>query len=130
MLRLAFITPAAMTVLCVLPDLPDFYTIFIDEPLLAFVSFPILIFFYLRPMLTQIALQQASEQRFRAVFEQIFQFMSILNPDGTILEANQSAVLASETDPTTRKGTSFGKRLPTLFRPQSSKPLKQPLAEN
>ncbi|GGA16162.1 hypothetical protein CYANOKiyG1_30280 [Okeania sp. KiyG1] len=31
-----------------------------------------------------------SERRFQAVFNQTFQFMGLLNPDGTILEANQT----------------------------------------
>ncbi len=33
-----------------------------------------------------------SERRFRAVFEQSFQFVALLNPDGILLEANRSAL--------------------------------------
>jgi PAS domain-containing protein len=33
---------------------------------------------------------RSSERRFRAVFNQMFQFASILHLDGTILEDNQS----------------------------------------
>ncbi|NER48608.1 MAG: response regulator [Symploca sp. SIO1A3] len=35
---------------------------------------------------------QESEQRFRAVFNQTFQFMTLLTPEGTILEMNQTAL--------------------------------------
>ncbi|MEZ4590850.1 MAG: GAF domain-containing protein [Chloroflexota bacterium] len=96
-----------MVLLLVIPDLPDFYAVFIDGLLLILVSFPILVFFYLRPMLAQIALQQESERRFRAVFEQTFQFMCLLNPDGTILQANESAVLAGELGQTNLQGQYF-----------------------
>ncbi|MFZ1396802.1 MAG: PAS domain S-box protein, partial [Candidatus Promineifilaceae bacterium] len=96
-----------MGLLLILPDLPDFYAVFIDGLLLIVVSFPILVFFYLRPMLAQIALQQESERRFRAVFEQTFQFMCLLNPDGTILQANESAVLAGQTVQTDIQGQYF-----------------------
>ncbi|MGL5193734.1 MAG: PAS domain S-box protein, partial [Chroococcales cyanobacterium] len=37
------------------------------------------------------ALQQ-SEQRFRAIFNSMFQFIGLLNPDGTVLELNQTAL--------------------------------------
>lgn len=37
------------------------------------------------------ALQQ-SEQRFRAIFNSMFQFIGLLNPDGTVLELNQAAL--------------------------------------
>ncbi|MCT7962715.1 PAS domain S-box protein [Laspinema sp. D1] len=37
------------------------------------------------------ALQQ-SEQRFRAIFHSMFQFIGLLNPDGTVLELNQTAL--------------------------------------
>ncbi|MGB3514676.1 MAG: EAL domain-containing protein [Microcoleaceae cyanobacterium] len=37
----------------------------------------------------EIALQK-SERRFQAIFNQTFQFIGLLNPDGTILEANQT----------------------------------------
>ncbi len=40
---------------------------------------------------TEIALQN-SERRFRAIFDQTFQFMGLLKPDGTLLEANQTAL--------------------------------------
>ncbi|BAZ51388.1 PAS/PAC sensor hybrid histidine kinase [Nostoc sp. NIES-4103] len=33
-----------------------------------------------------------SERRFRAIFDQTFQFMGLLHPDGTLLEANQTAL--------------------------------------
>jgi PAS domain S-box-containing protein len=33
-----------------------------------------------------------SERRFRAIFDQTFQFTSLLKPDGTLLEANQTAL--------------------------------------
>ncbi len=35
---------------------------------------------------------QASERRFRALFDQAFQFIALLTPDGTVLEANQTAL--------------------------------------
>jgi len=35
---------------------------------------------------------QASEVRFRAIFNQTFQFISLLEPDGTIIEINQTAL--------------------------------------
>lgn len=102
-----FVETFIMGLLLILPDLPDFYAVFIDGLLLIVVSFPILVFFYLRPMLAQIALQQESERRFRAVFEQTFQFMCLLNPDGTILQANESAVLAGQTVQTDIQGQYF-----------------------
>jgi len=34
----------------------------------------------------------ASEQRFKAIFDQTFQFTGLLKPDGTLLEANQTAL--------------------------------------
>ncbi len=37
------------------------------------------------------ALQQ-SEQQFRAIFNSMFQFIGLLNPDGTVLELNQTAL--------------------------------------
>src|ERR687886_1351844 len=40
---------------------------------------------------TELQLYQ-SERRFRAVFNQTFQFCSLLQPDGTVLEDNQSAL--------------------------------------
>jgi PAS domain-containing protein len=33
-----------------------------------------------------------SEQRFQAIFDQTYQFVGLLNPDGTLLEANQTAL--------------------------------------
>lgn len=35
---------------------------------------------------------QASEARFRAIFDQTFQFIGLLEPDGTLIEANQTAL--------------------------------------
>ncbi|MBI4784416.1 MAG: PAS domain S-box protein [Oscillatoriophycideae cyanobacterium NC_groundwater_1537_Pr4_S-0.65um_50_18] len=35
---------------------------------------------------------QESERRFKAVFNQQFQFMAILNPDGTVIEVNQTCL--------------------------------------
>jgi PAS domain S-box-containing protein len=35
---------------------------------------------------------QASERRFRALFDQAFQFVGLLTPDGVVLEANQTAL--------------------------------------
>lgn len=40
---------------------------------------------------TEAALQD-SERRFRAIFNQTFQFSGLLKPDGTLLEANQTAL--------------------------------------
>lgn len=34
----------------------------------------------------------ASEQKFHAIFDQTFQFIGLLEPDGTVLEANQTAL--------------------------------------
>ncbi|AFY82972.1 PAS domain S-box protein [Oscillatoria acuminata] len=42
-------------------------------------------------MQSEQALQQ-SEQRFRAIFNSMFQFIGLLNPDGTVLELNQTAL--------------------------------------
>ncbi len=83
-----------MGLIFVLPEMPVFLTIFLDGFLLTLILFPVLFLLYLRPMVDQIKLQQQSEKRFRAVFEQTFQFMCILNPDGTVVQANQSAILA------------------------------------
>jgi PAS domain S-box-containing protein len=35
---------------------------------------------------------RASEERFRAIFDQTYQFVGLLRPDGTLLEANQTAL--------------------------------------
>ncbi|MEM6529923.1 MAG: LytS/YhcK type 5TM receptor domain-containing protein, partial [Chloroflexota bacterium] len=35
---------------------------------------------------------QQSEQRFRAIFDQTFQFIGLLKPDGTLIEANKTAL--------------------------------------
>jgi PAS domain S-box-containing protein len=35
---------------------------------------------------------EESERRFRAIFDQTFQFMGLLSPDGVLLEANQAAL--------------------------------------
>jgi PAS domain S-box-containing protein len=43
---------------------------------------------------SEIALAQ-SEQRFRAIFNNMFQFIGLLTPDGTVLEANQTALTAA-----------------------------------
>jgi len=40
---------------------------------------------------TEEALRE-SERRFRAIFDQTFQFIGLLKPDGTLLEANQTAL--------------------------------------
>ena len=40
---------------------------------------------------TEEALRE-SERRFRAIFDQTFQFVGLLKPDGTLLEANQTAL--------------------------------------
>ncbi len=37
-------------------------------------------------------LLEASEQRFRAIFDRVFQFIGLMKPDGTLLEANQTAL--------------------------------------
>ena len=39
----------------------------------------------------ELALRE-SERRFRALFNQTFQFISLLNPDGTLIEANQTVL--------------------------------------
>jgi PAS domain S-box-containing protein len=38
--------------------------------------------------------RRQSEQRFRAIFDNTFQFMGLLSPDGTLLEVNQTALVA------------------------------------
>lgn len=88
-----------MGLLFVLPEMPGAYAIFLDGFLLTLISCPVLFYLYLRPMLNQIKLQQESERRFRAVFEQTFQFMCILQSDGTILQANHSVILAGNMVP-------------------------------
>jgi PAS domain S-box-containing protein len=39
-----------------------------------------------------VAALEASEQRFRAIFNSTFQFIGLLRPDGTVLEVNQTAL--------------------------------------
>ncbi|HNB52031.1 MAG TPA: PAS domain S-box protein [Anaerolineales bacterium] len=80
-----------MGLLFLLPEMPGVYAIFLDGFLLTIISVPILYYLYLRPMINQVNLQQESERRFRAVFEQTFQFMCVLNTEGIVLQANQSA---------------------------------------
>lgn len=41
--------------------------------------------------LAEVALQE-SEQKFRAIFNSTFQFMGLLQPDGTLIEVNQTAL--------------------------------------
>jgi len=48
-----------------------------------------------------------SERRFRAVFEQSFQFVGLLNADGILLEANQSALEFGGLTPTDVVGRPF-----------------------
>ncbi|NUM45227.1 MAG: GAF domain-containing protein [Anaerolineales bacterium] len=96
-----------MGVLFVIPEMPGIYAVFLDGFLLTVISVPVLFYLYLRPMMMQIQLQQESERRFRAVFEQTFQFMCVINPEGVILQANQSAILAVGTSRTEMIGKSF-----------------------
>ena len=35
---------------------------------------------------------EASEQKFRAIFDRVFQFIGLMKPDGTLLEVNQTAL--------------------------------------
>ncbi|MEO1429592.1 MAG: PAS domain S-box protein [Cyanobacteria bacterium J06633_8] len=42
------------------------------------------------------ALLRESERRFRAVFDSMYQFIGLLKPDGTLLEANQTALYFGE----------------------------------
>ncbi len=39
-----------------------------------------------------------SERRFRAIFDQTFQFAGLLTPDGTVLEVNQTALVFAQID--------------------------------
>ena len=89
-----FVEVGIMSVLVFLPAIPAPLQVFLDAFLLTIITFPVLYIFFLRPMIGQIESRRKSEKRFRAVFEQTFQFMCILNPDGTILRANESAILA------------------------------------
>ncbi|MGI8504532.1 MAG: PAS domain-containing sensor histidine kinase [Hassallia sp.] len=55
---------------------------------------------------TEAALQE-SERRFRAIFDQTFQFMWLLKLDGTLLEANQTALNFGSLQPTDVVGYPF-----------------------
>ncbi|MBW4610991.1 MAG: PAS domain S-box protein [Hassallia sp. WJT32-NPBG1] len=55
---------------------------------------------------TEVALQE-SERRFRAIFDQTFQFMWLLKLDGTLLEANQTALNFGALQPTDVVGYPF-----------------------
>jgi PAS domain S-box-containing protein len=41
---------------------------------------------------------QSSEARFQAIFENMFQFIGLLSPDGRLLEANQTALIAADAE--------------------------------
>lgn len=58
-----------MGLLFVLPEMPNIYTVFLDGFLLTAISFPLLFFFYLRPMLLQVKHQQQSATRAIALLE-------------------------------------------------------------
>lgn len=47
--------------------------------------------------LAEIALSE-SEQKFRAIFDQTFQFMGLMTPDGTLIQANHTAIEQSGRD--------------------------------
>lgn len=52
-------------------------------------------------------LMRESEQRFRAIFDQTFQLMGLLAPDGTILEINQTAIDFTSIQPENIVGSLF-----------------------
>jgi len=92
-----FVEVGIMSVLVFLPAIPVPLQVFLDAFLLTIITFPVLYIFFLRPMIGQIESRRESEKRFRAVFDQTFQFMCILNPDGTVMQVNQSALEAGNT---------------------------------
>ena len=50
---------------------------------------------------------RASERKFRAIFDQTFQFVGMLEPDGTVLEINRTALDALGIDPSEVVGRRF-----------------------
>ncbi len=59
---------------------------------------------------------QQSEHRFRAIFDGTFQFIGLLDPDGTLIEANRTALAFGGVEPTEVVGSSFlGSLLVELF---------------
>lgn len=91
------IESAIMTLLGVLTGLSPLQSTLLDSIALTGLAFPALYFIIVPPLLKQnrqywLARQAAleSERRLRGVFDQTYQFMCLLGPEGDILQANQS----------------------------------------
>jgi len=72
---------------------------------------------------------QESERRFRAIFEQTFQFMWLLKLDGTLLEANQTALNFSRLQPTDVVGYPFWQGRWWMISEETQTQLKSAIAQ-
>ncbi|MBD0312751.1 MAG: PAS domain S-box protein, partial [Microcoleus sp. T3-bin5] len=77
---------------------------------------------------TEVALQE-SERRFRAIFDQTFQFMWLLKLDGTLLEANQTALNFGALQPTDVVGYPFWQARWWTISEQTQTQLKSAIAQ-
>src|SRR3989338_3871464 len=72
---------------------------------------------------------QESERRFRAIFDQTFEFVGLLGPDGTVLEANQTALKFRGLERADIVGRPFWEAAWWDFSPETPERLKEAVAE-
>jgi len=70
-----------------------------------------------------------SERRFRAIFDQTFQFMGLLEPDGTLLEANETALQFAGVASADVVGRPFWDAYWWTILPETQDQLKQAVAQ-
>ncbi|MEG4106119.1 PAS domain S-box protein [Microcoleus sp. S13_C5] len=68
------------------------------------------------------------ERLFRAIFDQSFQFIGLLKPDGTVLEANQTALAAAGLRSEEIIGTPFAETLWWQISPQTQQQIQEAIA--
>jgi PAS domain S-box-containing protein len=76
---------------------------------------------------TEVALHQR-EQRFRAIFDNMFQFIGALTPEGTVIEGNQTALTAIAADRSDVIGKPFWETPWWTHSPQLQAQVKQAIA--
>jgi PAS domain S-box-containing protein len=72
---------------------------------------------------------QRSETRFRAIFEHAFQFIGLLSPDGTLLEANGSALRFGGLERSQVVGSPFWEARWWTLSPRTQERLREAIAE-
>ncbi|MEG4231045.1 PAS domain S-box protein [Microcoleus sp. Pol11C3] len=68
------------------------------------------------------------ERLFRAIFDQSFQFIGLLKPDGTVLEANQTALAAAGLRSEEIIGTPFSETLWWQISPETKQQIREAIA--